>query len=64
MGAPQSDEQNRVHGEKGTRLDEYRDDGLVQPTASSPHSSANAPGVEDEPSDDHEGEEGVERKRN
>ena len=65
-GAPRPDEQQRVHGIKGRRFDEHRDDCPVQSTDSSwsSHGTANIPAVEDEPNDDHEGEEDVERNRN
>ena len=57
MGAPESNEQKRVHREKGARLDEHGDNVLAQST----HSTySHAPGVEDEPDNDHEGEEDVE----
>ena len=64
-GAPRPNEQQRVHGVKGRRLDEHRDDSLVQSTDSSwgTHGSANVPAVQDESNDDHEGEEDVERNR-
>ena len=65
-GSPQYNEQQRVHSVKGRRLNEHRDDALVQSTGSSwsPHDNANVPAVQEESDDDHEGEEDVERNRN
>ena len=44
-----------------TRLDEHSDNGPAQSAhSSSPHGSLNVPGVQDEPDDNHQGEEDVE----
>ena len=59
--APRSNNQQRAHGVKGTRLDEHSDDGFAQSADSGyPQSSASVPGVQDESDGDHEGEEDVE----
>ena len=59
--ADQCKNQQRGHSVNCTRLDEHGDDGLVQSTASaSPHGSPNAPGMQSEPDDNHEGEEDIE----
>jgi len=60
-----SDDQQRAHGENGTRLDEHGGDSLVQSTISSlrPGGTADVPPVQDDPDDDHQGKEDVERNR-
>ena len=64
-GARWSKNQQRAHGVQGRRLDEHGDDDPVQSIGSTvPHGSPNVPGVQNEPDDDHEGEEDVERQRN
>ena len=63
-GGPRSNEQQRVHGIKGRRFDEHRDDGPVQSTNFRlSHGTANIPAMQDKPRDNHEGEEDVERNR-
>ena len=63
--AHRDENQHRVHGENDTGFNEHDDDGFVQSADSThPHCGANVPGVKDEPNDDHEGEEDVERNRN
>ena len=58
---PRPNNQRQAHSKKGTRLNEYDHNGLGRSTNSTyPHSSANAPCVQDESDDDHEGEEDVE----
>ena len=58
-----SNDQQRVHSIEGTRLDEHHDDGSAQPTdPGNPQGGASVPGVHNEPDNDHEGEEDVERK--
>ena len=59
---PRSDHQQRAHGEKGRGLYEHGGDGLVQSADSSriSRSGANAPGMQDESDDNHEGEDDVE----
>ena len=53
--------QQRSHGVEGTRLNEHGGDGLAHSTDSAyPHGIANAPGVDDQSDNDHEGEEDVE----
>ena len=53
--------QQRVHGVEGTRLDEHGEDGIAHCTDSTdPHGIANVSGVQDQTGDDHEGEEEVE----
>ena len=64
-GTQRSNDKQRVHSIEGTRLDEHDDDGLAQPTdPRHPQGGASVPGVHNESDYDHEGEEGVERKRN
>jgi len=62
-GSPQSNEDQRIHSIKGRRLNEHGDNGLVQSAHSGwrPDGSTDAPVVQDEPDDDHEGEEDVEQ---
>ena len=61
--ARRSKNQQRAHSVQGRRLDEHGNDDLVQSANSTfPRGSANVSGVEDEPDDDHEGEEDVERQ--
>ena len=56
-----SKNQKRARSINHRGLDEHGDDSLVQSTNSRyPHTSANVPGVQDEPDDNHEGEEDVE----
>ena len=58
---PRYNNQKRTHSVKGTGLDKHGDDGLAQSTGTGcPHGDAKVPGVQDEPDDDHEGEEDVE----
>ena len=53
--------QQRTDGVEGTGLDEHGGDGLAQSTDSTyPQSGASVPGMQDEPYNDHEGEEDVE----
>ena len=62
LGAPQSNEQKRVYSVKSTRLGEHHDDSLAHSaTFSLSHNSADTSGVQNEPDDNHEGEEDVER---
>ena len=62
-GSPRPNNQQRTHGVKGARFNEYGDNGLAQSADSSlPRDGANVPGVQDEPDDDHQGEEDVERE--
>ena len=61
VGTPRPKNQQQAHSEKGTRLNEHGDDGFgrfTDPTY--PHGRTNAPGVQDESDDDHEGEDDVE----
>ena len=62
-GAQRPNEQQRAHRVEGTRLDERGDNGLAQSTNSSyPQCSPGVSGVQNEPDDDREGKEDVERK--
>jgi len=65
FGSVRSNSEQRGHSEKSTRLDEHGGDGLVQSTDSGPgpRSSANVPAVQDEPDNNNEGEDDVERNR-
>ena len=66
-GTPRSNEQQKTNGIKGRRLDEHGDDGHVQSGSSSgpvPHGISNIPAVHDEPYDDHDCEDDVDRKGN
>ena len=58
-------DQQRAHSVKRRRLDQHGDDGVVQSSESTwrPHDCADVPVVQDEPDDDHKGEENVERDR-
>ena len=59
--APGSNDQQRTHGENGTRLNEHGDNCLAQSTDSShPQGGASVSRVYDKPDDDHEGEENIE----
>ena len=61
LDAPRSDNQQRIHGVKGTRLNEHGDDSLAQSTDSSyPQGVSSVPSMNDKPDDDHKGEEDVE----
>ena len=55
------DDQQRAHRKKGRRLDEHGGDRLVQSTDPSwgRGSGADVPAAQDEPDDDHEGEEDI-----
>ena len=60
-GTPRSNNQNRAHRVQGTRLDKHGYDSLGQSVGPTPpHGSTNGPGVQDEPDDDHQGEDDVE----
>ena len=62
--SPRYNDEQRAHCIKGRGPDKHCGDGHAQSTDPSyPHSSANVPGVQDKTSDDHEGEEDVERDR-
>ena len=64
-GRPGSNNQQRAHSVDGTRFDEHGDDDLAQSTNSSyPQGSASVLCMQDEPDNDHEGEEDVECDRN
>ena len=59
---PRYNEQQLIYGINSTRFDMHGDDGLAQSAGSSyPYGIANLPGVQDEPDDDHKGEEDVKR---
>jgi len=57
-----SNDDQRAHGEKGTRLNEHGGYRLVQSTDYNcrPYGSANPPAMQDESDHDHQGEENVE----
>ena len=58
---PRHNEQERAHTIQRTRLNEHSYDGLAQSTVPShPHGIASLPDVQDEPDDNHNGEEDVE----
>ena len=58
-------DQQRVHSEEGTRFNEHHDDGFTQPAdPGNPQGGASVPAKQDEPDNDHVGEEDVERERN
>ena len=63
FGTPWSNKKQRIHSVKRRGLNKHGDDSLVQPSESTwrTHGSANFPVVQDEPGDDQEGEENVER---
>ena len=65
LGNQRSDDQQRAHGKKGRRLDEHGCDGPVQSTESGwrLRRNTNAPAAQDEPDDDHDGEENIEGER-
>ena len=63
--APGYHKQQRVHSIECRRLDEHGDDGPAQSTHSrKTHGHVNFPTVQDEPDDDHEGEEDIKCDRN
>ena len=61
VDAPGSNNQQRAHGVKGTRLNEHGDNSLTQSANSGyPQGISSVPCVDNKPDDDHEGEEDVE----
>ena len=60
-GTPRSNNQQRAHSVKGTRLNEHGDNSLTQSANSGyPQGISSVSCVDDKPDDDHEGEEDVE----